>query len=260
MTHPPHDALNWSEMSIQEVLALAITAALGPSILHAMVALSITWWPGYCRLVQAQVLVWDRSFAGGRYGSDIPSAIATDLENNVVISGEAPAVSAVIETLTVEGIETRTLHVSHAFHSPLISLKAGIMNLLSVCAAYGVMTLAANGGGISNLDPEQSSIIEQRIKAWQAEWERKIQAVAGEGKANAIWEVERAHAQAQAALIAAIHDVVKDRPGIDPELLTKIAALRFIEALEDMACTPHVREALPESTAETMGMMRKVLS
>jgi putative drug exporter of the RND superfamily len=38
-----------------------------------------------------------------------------------------------------------------AFHSPLISLKAGIMNLLSVCAAYGVMTLAANGGGLSNL-------------------------------------------------------------------------------------------------------------
>jgi len=37
-------------------LALAITAALGPSILHAMMALSIMWWPGYCRLVQAQVL------------------------------------------------------------------------------------------------------------------------------------------------------------------------------------------------------------
>ncbi|MFL5903344.1 MAG: MMPL family transporter, partial [Solirubrobacteraceae bacterium] len=38
-----------------------------------------------------------------------------------------------------------------AFHSPLISLKAGIMNLLSVSAAYGVMTLAANGGGLSRL-------------------------------------------------------------------------------------------------------------
>ena len=36
-----------------------------------------------------------------------------------------------------------------AFHSPLISLKAGIMNLLSVSAAYGVMTIAANGGGLS---------------------------------------------------------------------------------------------------------------
>jgi RND superfamily putative drug exporter len=38
-----------------------------------------------------------------------------------------------------------------AFHSPLISLKAGVMNLLSVSAAYGVMTLAANGGGFSKL-------------------------------------------------------------------------------------------------------------
>jgi putative drug exporter of the RND superfamily len=38
-----------------------------------------------------------------------------------------------------------------AFHSPLISLKAGVMNLLSVSAAYGVMTLAANGGGVSSL-------------------------------------------------------------------------------------------------------------
>jgi putative drug exporter of the RND superfamily len=38
-----------------------------------------------------------------------------------------------------------------AFHSPVISLKAAVMNLLSVSAAYGVMTLAANGGGLSNL-------------------------------------------------------------------------------------------------------------
>jgi len=32
-----------------------------------------------------------------------------------------------------------------AFHSPLISLKAGVMNLLSVSAAYGVMTLVSHG-------------------------------------------------------------------------------------------------------------------
>jgi RND superfamily putative drug exporter len=38
-----------------------------------------------------------------------------------------------------------------AFHSPLISLKAAIMNLLSVSAAYGVMTLVANGGPVSEL-------------------------------------------------------------------------------------------------------------
>ena len=38
-----------------------------------------------------------------------------------------------------------------AFHSPLISLKASIMNLLSVGAAYGVMTLVANGGAVGEL-------------------------------------------------------------------------------------------------------------
>jgi RND superfamily putative drug exporter len=38
-----------------------------------------------------------------------------------------------------------------AFHSPFISLKAGVMNLLSVSAAYGVMTLAAQGGGVSSI-------------------------------------------------------------------------------------------------------------
>jgi putative drug exporter of the RND superfamily len=38
-----------------------------------------------------------------------------------------------------------------AFHSPLISLKAAIMNLLSVSAAYGVMTLVAQGGAVGQL-------------------------------------------------------------------------------------------------------------
>ncbi len=38
-----------------------------------------------------------------------------------------------------------------AFHSPLISLKAAIMNLLSVGAAYGVMTLVAQGGAVGGL-------------------------------------------------------------------------------------------------------------
>jgi putative drug exporter of the RND superfamily len=38
-----------------------------------------------------------------------------------------------------------------AFRAPLIALKAGVMNLLSVAAAFGVLTLAANGGVLSEL-------------------------------------------------------------------------------------------------------------
>ena len=38
------------------VLALAIVAALGPGIINGVVALSIVWWPGYVRLVEAKAL------------------------------------------------------------------------------------------------------------------------------------------------------------------------------------------------------------
>ncbi len=52
-------------------------------------------------------------------------------------------------TIGVVGLSFLLLLV--AFHSPLISLKAGIMNLLSVSAAYGVMTLVAKGGAVGGL-------------------------------------------------------------------------------------------------------------
>jgi peptide/nickel transport system permease protein len=38
------------------VLALAIGAALGAGLLNATIALALVWWPGFCRLVQGQVL------------------------------------------------------------------------------------------------------------------------------------------------------------------------------------------------------------
>lgn len=38
------------------ILAIAIVGALGPGIINAMIALSLVWWPGYVRLVQAKVL------------------------------------------------------------------------------------------------------------------------------------------------------------------------------------------------------------
>jgi len=38
------------------ILAIAIVGALGPGIGNAMIALSLVWWPGYVRLVQAKTL------------------------------------------------------------------------------------------------------------------------------------------------------------------------------------------------------------
>ncbi len=38
------------------LLAIAIAAALGASFLNAMIAIAVTWWPWYARLVRAQTL------------------------------------------------------------------------------------------------------------------------------------------------------------------------------------------------------------
>jgi len=39
------------------ILAIAIAAAIGASLEAAIIGLAVTWWPGYARLVRAQVLV-----------------------------------------------------------------------------------------------------------------------------------------------------------------------------------------------------------
>ncbi len=38
------------------ILAMAVSAALGPSLVNVMWAISLVWWPGYCRLTRAEVL------------------------------------------------------------------------------------------------------------------------------------------------------------------------------------------------------------
>jgi RND superfamily putative drug exporter len=77
---------------------------------------------------------------------------------NAQIGGITPALEDQSEYVTdrmplfiagVVGLSFLLLLV--AFHSPLISLKAAIMNLLSVGAAYGVMTLVAKGGAVGKL-------------------------------------------------------------------------------------------------------------
>jgi peptide/nickel transport system permease protein len=38
------------------ILAMAVAAALGPGLFNVMLAVSLAWWPGYCRLTRAIVI------------------------------------------------------------------------------------------------------------------------------------------------------------------------------------------------------------
>jgi malonyl CoA-acyl carrier protein transacylase len=48
------------------------------------------------------------------------SIAAINGPNSIVFSGEGPAVQAIMETLQAQGLKTKKLQVSHAFHSPLM--------------------------------------------------------------------------------------------------------------------------------------------
>jgi peptide/nickel transport system permease protein len=46
------------------ILAMAFAAALGPGLFNVMIAVSLVWWPGYCRLARANVIALrDSQFA-----------------------------------------------------------------------------------------------------------------------------------------------------------------------------------------------------
>jgi RND superfamily putative drug exporter len=82
--------------------------------------------------------------------------------NGTGVNAKIGGVTAALEDQSVYMVDRMPLFIAGvvglsflllllAFHSPLISLKAAIMNLLSVSAAYGVMTLVAQGGAVGEL-------------------------------------------------------------------------------------------------------------
>jgi RND superfamily putative drug exporter len=85
-----------------------------------------------------------RALAGSGVVAHVGGVTAALEDQSDYIVGRMP-----LFILAVVGLSFLLLLV--AFHSPLIALKAGVMNLLSVSAAYGVMTLVAQGGAVGEL-------------------------------------------------------------------------------------------------------------
>jgi putative drug exporter of the RND superfamily len=90
-------------------------------------------------------------------GTTIPQTLSGSGVNalvggvNAALEDQSDYIVGRIPTFIAAVVGLSFLLLLIAFHSPLISLKAGIMNLLSVCAAYGVMTLVAQGGAVGEL-------------------------------------------------------------------------------------------------------------
>lgn len=110
-----------------------------------------------------------------------------------------------------------------------------------------------------NVKPVDRSVITERTEAWKAEWGRRILITEGKAQATALVEIEEARIRAQADLISAIGRVVEHEDSVDPEALANLAALKFIEALDEAVGNPRVREAVPQSTFETLDRVRRLV-
>lgn len=85
------------------LLAIAIAAALGPSFTNAMIAVALTWWPWYTRLVRAQTLsLRERSFVeaargiGVREGTIILRHILPNVMTPVLVQATMDIGSAIL--------------------------------------------------------------------------------------------------------------------------------------------------------------------
>jgi peptide/nickel transport system permease protein len=88
------------------VLGMAVVAALGPGLLHAMIAVGVVWWPGYARLVRGivlaakQVAYVEAARAGGAGGGRVmfrhilPSCVGPLIVKGTIDYGFAILVTA----------------------------------------------------------------------------------------------------------------------------------------------------------------------
>jgi regulator of protease activity HflC (stomatin/prohibitin superfamily) len=122
---------------------------------------------------------------------------------------------------------------------------------------YGIQLV---GGGIGNILPAEEKsrqIFEQRIRAWQAYWIRRVMQRQAEGQRSRMRQIEKARAQAQVEAIRAISDrlirLKEGRGAVSPEEIVNL----FIDVIQTMAVQPLARRLLPKSALEPLGEARR---
>ncbi len=104
--------------------------------------------------------------------------------------------------------------------------------------------------GPIKLDSEYAPIVErvseQRVRSWQADWNRRVTVTQAEGDAEALRLKEFARAQAQVEMILAISQGLQRARMAEKDVsLREIIALRCLEVLEEMSLDPMIRSSVP---------------
>ena len=128
-------------------------------------------------------------------------------------------------------------------HSIKNEIKQRIQRKVSrIAAEHGLELLTLGIGHFAF--PE--SITQQRIKTWQAEWQRKIEVKHAAGDAEATRRIKQARARAQIEIIERITQSIDAVRQQEDTNLTEIITLRMIEALEEATTNDSVQALIPQ--------------
>ncbi len=135
------------------------------------------------------------------------------------------------------------LQHSSGEHSIKNEIKQRIQRKVSrIAAEHGLELLTVGIGHLAF--PE--SIMQQRIKTWQAEWQRKIEVKHAAGDAEAARRIKQARARAQIEIIERITQSIDAVRQQEDTNLTEIITLRMIEALEEATTNDSVQALIPQ--------------
>lgn len=135
------------------------------------------------------------------------------------------------------------LQHSSGEHSIKNEIKQRIQRKLGRIAVEHGLELMGIGIGHFSF-PER--IAEQRIKTWQAEWQRKIDVKHAAGDAEAVRRIKQARARAQIEIIERITQSIDSMQRQENTNLTEIITLRMIEALEEATTNDSVQALIPQ--------------
>lgn len=96
------------------------------------------------------------------------------------------------------------------------------------------------------------AVIEQRIKTWQADWQRRITLQQAAGDAEAVRRIKKARARAQIEIIENITQNIDSVRRAGDANLSYIITLRMIEALEEAISSDSLQALIPQQIMKNL--------
>jgi regulator of protease activity HflC (stomatin/prohibitin superfamily) len=167
-------------------------------------------------------------------------------------------IAAVCEDILRQIIAGYTLDQLLAVDNPDINPRQEISRRLFATAReqvgrYGGTLRSAS---ISHIRPPRA-VLEQRIKNWLADWQRREKTLIALGEARKAQLKEAANALAQAEMLQSLSMALAGQP---QSLSVDLLSLRLIEALERMAREPGTRAHLDTATLNVLRQLVEQLT